>query len=79
VDTKLLVIGPYELGFTLTPQGNRSLLRVFIKYDLPGGQPARWLGRLFAGIYARWCTGQMVRDAMQRLGRLPSPAERGKT
>lgn len=63
VDAKLLVIGQYQLGFEISPNGNRSALRVFIDYDLPPKWPARWLGSLLGGIYARWCTGRMASDA----------------
>ena len=62
---KLLVIGAYRMGFELTPQGNGSVLRVYIDYALPEQAPQRWLGSLFAKSYARWCTGQMVRDAVE--------------
>lgn len=64
---ELLVIGPYQLGFDIgrgvdgSREGTR--LRVFIDYDLPEKAPARWLGYLFADIYARWCTRRMVGDA----------------
>ena len=61
---KLLVIGQYRMGFELSAQGNGSMLRVFIEYALPERAPARWLGRLFGQYYARWCTQQMVDDAV---------------
>lgn len=62
---KLLVIGHYRLGFELTPQGEGTTLRVFIDYALPERLPARWLGRLFGAYYARWCTQEMVDDAVK--------------
>lgn len=62
---KLLVIGHYRMGFELSPQGNGSMLRVFIEYALPQSAPARWLGRLFGRYYARWCTQQMVDDTVE--------------
>jgi hypothetical protein len=62
---KLLVIGHYRMGFELSPQGNGSMLRVFIEYALPEKAPARWLGCLFSQYYARWCTQQMVDDAVK--------------
>ena len=68
VDAKLLVIGQYRLGFALSPTGNRSLLRVFIDYELPREGLARWLGKLFGKTYARWCTEQMVNDAARQFG-----------
>lgn len=55
---RLLVIGHYKMGFEITPQGKHSSLRVFIDYDLPSSNT--WLGRLFGGIYAKWCVGQMA-------------------
>jgi uncharacterized membrane protein len=60
---RLLVIGQYRLGFRIEPGGARSRLRVFIDYQLPAEWPARWLGRLFGGLYARWCTARMAHDA----------------
>jgi hypothetical protein len=71
VDSKLLVIGPYRLGFALSPRGHGSMLRVFIDYDLPQNGLARWLGKLFGRTYARWCTAQMANDAVAHFG---SPA-----
>lgn len=64
VDAKLLVIGQYQTGFVLSPTGDRSLLRVFIDYELPHQGFARWLGRLFGKTYARWCVERMVNDAV---------------
>jgi hypothetical protein len=62
---KLYVIGHYRMGFEVTPQGQASRRRVFIDYALPERAPARWLGRLFGRYYARWCTQQMVDDAVE--------------
>lgn len=67
---KLLVIGPYRMGFALSPQGNGSMLRVFIDYALPERAPSRWLGRLFGRCYAKWCTQQMVNDAVKHFASL---------
>ena len=66
---RLLVIGEYRMGFEVTPRGGASELRVFIEYDLPSRGIARWLGRMFSGWYARWCTRSMVADAQRRFGR----------
>ena len=60
---KLMVIAHYRMGFDLTPSGDASMLRVFIDYSLPITAPGSWLGRLLGGVYARWCTKQMVDDA----------------
>ena len=67
---KLLVIGHYRMGFELTRQGNGSALRVFIDYALPESAPARWLGSLFGRYYAKWCTQQMVDDAVKHFALL---------
>ena len=69
---KLLVIGHYRMGFELSPDGNGSMLRVFIEYALPERAPARWLGRLFGRYYARWCTQQLVEDAGKHFDTLPA-------
>jgi hypothetical protein len=68
VRTQLVVIGSYRLGFAIEPKGERSALRVFIDYALPERQPARTLGRLFAGAYARWCIARMLDDARTQFG-----------
>ena len=60
---KLLVIGQYRMGFQLLPVLDHTNLRVFIEYALPAKAPARWLGLLFAGSYARWCARRMADDA----------------
>lgn len=65
VPPKLLVIGQYRMGFRLSPHGEHSNLQVFIEYDLPVQAPARWIGLLLAGRYARWCTRRMVDDAIK--------------
>ena len=63
---RLLVIGHYRMGFELTPRDSSSELKVFIEYDLPRRGISRWLGHLFGGWYARWCTRSMVADAQRR-------------
>ena len=60
---RLLVIGHYRMGFEIIPTADAARLRVFIDYSLPAGPLSRWLGYLFAGSYARWCTERMVGDA----------------
>ena len=74
--SRLLVIGRYRMGFELSPQGEVSLLRVFIEYALPEKVPARWLGRLFGGYYARWCVERMVNDTVKHFEPLASPGTR---
>ena len=60
---QLLDMAHYRMGFELTPQGDSTLVRVFIDYGLPTTAPASWLGRLLGGVYARWCTKQMADGA----------------
>lgn len=60
-DLKLLVVGHYRMGIDIQPRGVASQLRVYIDYDLP--EKNVWLGRLFAGMYAQWCVGQMINGA----------------
>jgi len=62
---RLLVIGPYRMGFEVTPRGSGSVLRVFIDYALPSPWPERWLGRLFGRYYAHWCTQRMANDVVR--------------
>ena len=59
---RLLVIGNYRMGFQITPGRPGCRLRVFIDYDLPTGWVTYWLGRLFGGVYAKWCVGQMLSE-----------------
>jgi hypothetical protein len=59
---RLLVIGPYRMGFEITSTDDAARLRVFIDYSLPARSLSRWLGYLFAGYYAKWCTERMVDD-----------------
>jgi hypothetical protein len=60
---RLLIIGPYTMGYEIAPQAQTSRLCVFIDYALPDGLFSRWLGRLFGHFYARWCTQRMADDA----------------
>ena len=69
---KLLVIGHYRMGFELAPRRKGSLLRVFIEYALPERAFAQWLGRLFGRYYARWCTQQMVDEAVRHFQTRPT-------
>ena len=63
-EPRLLVIGPYRMGFTIVPRGDRSHLVVFIDYRLPPHGFAHALALLFGGAYAAWCTRRMTTDAV---------------
>lgn len=66
-EPRLLVMGPYRMGFDLLPAGASARLRVAIDYELPAKGISRLLGRLLGRAYALWCTRQMVRDAQQAI------------
>lgn len=62
---RLWAIGHYRMGFEITTAGNQARLRVFIDFQPGPIRPvslATWLAR----FYARWCVGQMARDAQAR-------------
>ena len=65
---RLFVIGSYAMGIQISPEGAAARLRVFIDYDIPAEWPTSWLGRLFGGIYARWCVSQMLNEAVRYFG-----------
>jgi hypothetical protein len=62
---QLLVIGKYEMGIQIVPEGAGSRLRVFIDYDLPRHWATKWLGVVFGGFYAKWCVNQMLTGTAQ--------------
>lgn len=68
---KLIVIDQYKMGFTLTPNNDGSILRVFIDYSLPPAGIGFLIGRLLGRVYARWCTNQMLRDAKRHFKEKP--------
>lgn len=61
----LLVIDQYKLGFEITPRDQESDLRVYIDYDLPKSWKTRLLGKLFGGMYAKWCVSQMTKGTRE--------------
>lgn len=63
-EPRLLVIGSYRMGFTISPEGDGSRLVVFIDYQLPPRGFARRLALLFGGTYAAWCTRRMANDGV---------------
>jgi hypothetical protein len=68
---RLLIIGPYVMGFQISPDHTGSKLRVWIDYQLPAGRLSHLLGRALAPGYARWCVERMAEDALQRF--VPQP------
>lgn len=71
---RLLVIAHYRLGFEVTPKGSGSVLRVFIDYALPEKGVARWCGVFFGNYYAKWCTHQMLKDAVAHFASVTNAA-----
>ena len=68
-EPRLVVIGPYRMGFELTPNASNVTLRVTIDYDLPRAGLGRVLGLLFGRFYAQWCTRKMALDAQAAFAR----------
>lgn len=67
---RLLVIGPYRMGFELGVRGpavDDVSLSVFIDFSLPDRGLPWLLGRTLGRRYARWCTEQMAADARAAL------------
>jgi hypothetical protein len=73
-EPRLLVIGSYRMGFTISRQEFRSRLAVFIDYQLPRRGLPLILGMLFGRSYAAWCTRRMANDAVAALTN-PAPPE----
>jgi hypothetical protein len=63
-EPRLLVMGSYRMGFTISPPGNRSRLVVFIDYQFPPRGFAQGLALLFGRTYAAWCIRRMATDAV---------------
>ncbi len=61
---RLLVIGQYRMGLEISDENGISRLRVFIDYGLPAKNA--WLGKLFGGVYAKWCVRQMLQSAREK-------------
>jgi hypothetical protein len=69
----LIVIGAYRMGFRIAASARGSLLTVFIDYGLPSRLTGRWLGRVLAPAYARWCCRRMVADAQRAFSASAAP------
>jgi hypothetical protein len=70
---RMLVIDSDVMGFETRLIGEGTGVRVFIDYQLPPGLPGRWLGLLFAPLYARWCVSRMVKDVTRHFGSVAEP------
>jgi hypothetical protein len=65
---RLVVIGSYQMGVKITPTQRGSSVRVYLDYELPHGPLGRWLGRVFAGVYASWCVRQILSGISRQFG-----------
>lgn len=65
VEPRLLVIGNYRMAFITSTEEKGIKLRVMIDYNRPSSRIPRLLSVLFGRAYARWCTSQMVNDAIR--------------
>ena len=70
---RMLVIDSYVMGFETRLTGEGTGVRVFIDYQLPRNLPGRWMGFLFAPVYARWCVSRMVKDVSRHFGSVAEP------
>ena len=70
--TRLLIIGAYEMGVEIVPDGSGSRLRVLLNYALPDERTGGWLRRWLADAYARWCTQKMATDTARHWTDQPS-------
>ena len=61
---RLLVIGAYRMGFSITSHHACSRLVVFIDFQRPMRGFSRVLGLVFGRTYAAWCTRRMTIDAV---------------
>ena len=73
-EPRLLVIGHYRMAFLTSAEGDGTKLRVAIDYNHPTSAFTRLLGVLFGRVYARWCTRQMVADAVSQTAGTSLPA-----
>ena len=64
-EPKLLVIGPYRMGVAIRPEKHGSRVSEFIDFDFPAGMVTYLLGRLFGGMYAKWCVRQMLQGVVR--------------
>lgn len=64
---RLLIIGPYEMGFTVADGTDATTVDVWISYELPRSIGGRVLGALLATSYARWCARSVAEGAKREL------------
>jgi hypothetical protein len=61
-EPRLVVVGPYELGFEVSPARGGSEARLWMDWRSPARGVGRWLGKLFGGVYAAWCLRAMAQS-----------------
>ena len=66
---RMLVLAHYRMGFSIAPFVGGCRATVFIDYAPAEAGIARWLSRITAAYYARWCVRSMTGQAAGRFGR----------
>ena len=64
-EPRLVVIGQYRMAFLTTAERTGTALRVTIDYNRPASGASRLFAALFGRMYAKWCTSQMIGDAIK--------------
>ena len=55
---RMIVLDSYRMGFSLTPLDKGCRLMIFIDYATPSRGVRRWIARIAAAWYARWCNAR---------------------
>ena len=62
---RMIVLDSYRMGFSLTPLDKGCRLMIFIDYATPSRGFRRWIARIAAAWYARWCVISMIDGAFK--------------
>jgi hypothetical protein len=65
---RMIVLDAYRMGFSLTPLDTGCRLMIFIDYATPSHGFRRWIARIAAAWYARWCVISMLDGAIKHFG-----------
>ena len=72
---RMIVLDSYRMGFSLTSIDKGCRLLIFIDYATPSHEFRRWIARIAATWYARWCVISMIDGAIKHFG--PSVVDAG--
>ena len=67
-ELNLVIIDHYKLGFQTAEQEDKTMLNVYIDYNLPKSLIGRMAGHLLGDFYAKWCVKQMVGGVVDYFG-----------